>query len=121
MALRKNTRSQDFYNQRKDSCVFQDFIKYFVFKDKLEYITLLSRQLEYQNRLILLKRSVDIFRQYKQLFDNKRLQLVSIIENNLIDKLNTIYKRVVSKRSIYIIKRFFLLAIFAVEYIELVY
>ncbi len=64
-------------------------------------VTLLSRQLEYQNRLILLKRSIDIFRQYKQLFDNKKLQLVSIIESNLIDKLNTIYKRVVSKRSIY--------------------
>jgi len=42
-----------------------------------------------------LKKFVDIFRQYKQLLDNKSLQLVSIIESNLINKLNTIYKRVV--------------------------
>jgi len=56
---------------------------------------LLFRRLEYQSRLILLKKSVDVFRQCKQLLDNKSLQLVSIIENNLIDKLNTIYKRVV--------------------------
>jgi len=67
----------------------------------LDIVTLLSRQLEYQDRLILLEKSVDIFRQYKQLLDNKRLQLVSIIESNLINKLNTIYKRVVSKKSIY--------------------
>ena len=56
---------------------------------------LLSRQLEYQSRLIFLKKFIDIFRQCKQLFDNKSLQLVLIIESNLIDKLNTIYKRVV--------------------------
>jgi len=64
-------------------------------------VTLLSRQLEYQDRLVLLERSVDIFRQYKQSLGNKSLQLVLIIENNLIDKLNTIYKRVVSRKSIY--------------------
>ncbi len=92
-------------------------------------VTLLSRQLEYQNRLILLEKSVDVFRQCKQLLDNKRLQLVSIIENNLINKLNTIYKRVVSKKSIYTKKILLvcyicyqiyrtLLALFAVKYIE---
>ncbi len=61
----------------------------------LSFVTLLSRQLEYQNRLVLLERSIDVFRQCKQLLDNKSLQLVLIIENNLIDKLNTIYKKVV--------------------------
>ncbi len=62
----------------------------------VQSVTLLSRRLEYQDRLVLLERSVDVFRQCKQLLDNKSLQLVSIIESNLIDKLNTIYKRVVS-------------------------
>jgi len=37
------------------------------------------------------------------------LQLVSIIENNLINKLNTIYKKVVSRKSIYTKKDFFCL------------
>ncbi len=69
---------------------------------------LLSRQLEYQNRLILLKRFVDVFRQCKQLLDNKSLQLVSIIENNLIDKLNTIYKKVVFLEDLYTIRLFLL-------------
>jgi len=41
-----------------------------------------------------------------QLLDNKSLQLVSIIESNLIDKLNTIYKRVVFSR-IYILNKIF--------------
>ncbi len=45
--------------------------------------------------MVLLKRSVDVFRQCKQSLGNKDLQLVSIIESNLIDKLNTIYKKVV--------------------------
>jgi len=68
---------------------------------KLCYVTLLSRRLEYQDRLILLERFIDVFKQCKQSFDNKSLQLVSIIKSNLINKLNTIYKRVVSRESIY--------------------
>jgi len=79
-----------------------------------------------------LERFVDVFRQCKQLLDNKNLQLVSIIENNLINKLNTIYKKVVSKRSIYTKEILLvcyiccqvyrtLFALFVVKYIELVY
>jgi len=57
-------------------------------------VTLLSRRLEYQGRLVLLERSVGVFRQCKQSLDNKSLQLVSMIEGNLIDELNTIHKGV---------------------------
>jgi len=82
--------------------------------------------------LVLSEKFVDVFKQYKQLLDNKSLQLVSIIENNLINKLNTIYKKVVSKKSIYtkeilltcyICYQIYrvLLALFVVEYVELVY
>jgi len=45
------------------------------------------------------------------------LQLVSIIKNNLINKLNTIYKKVVSRKSIYL-RRFFLFVLLVVEYVE---
>ena len=49
----------------------------------------------------MLKRFVDVFRQCKQSFNNKNLQLVSIIKNNLINELNTIYKEVVFREFIY--------------------
>ena len=38
-------------------------------------VTLLSRRLEYQGRLVLLERSVGVFRQCKQPLSNKGLQL----------------------------------------------
>jgi len=93
-------------------------------------VTLLSRRLEYQGRLVLLERSVGVFRQCKQSLGNKGLQLVSMIGGNLIDELNTIHKGVVSKGSIYtkeiLLARHArcracraLLALLAVEHVEL--
>ena len=66
----------------------------------------------------MLKRFIDVFRQCKQLLNNKILQFVSIIKSNLINKFNTIYKESYL-RNLYILRRFFLFVIFVVEHVEL--
>jgi len=96
----------------------------------LSIVTLLSRRLEYQGRLVLLERFVGVFRQCKQSLGNKGLQLVSMIGGNLIDELNTIHKKVVFE-DLYILNKILfacsarcrvcraLLALLAIEHVEL--